>query len=108
MKARTIVLTLALFTVAVAVNFAADNSNYGNLEAQRGEVGIFARAPKSTTVVYETAGDNVKVTTDGATGDGKPTFRVDPQVLWQGVPLSLAEPTEPRAPTRSLTRALGR
>jgi hypothetical protein len=27
---------------------------------------------KDTTVVYEAAGDSVKVTTDGTTGDGKP------------------------------------
>jgi hypothetical protein len=29
-------------------------------------------ATKNTTVVYEPAGDQVKVTTDGTTGDGKP------------------------------------
>jgi len=32
-----------------------------------------AGAPKNTMVVYETAGDNVKVTVDGIDGDGKPT-----------------------------------
>jgi hypothetical protein len=29
-------------------------------------------APKNTTVVYEAAGDNVKVTVDGVDGEGKP------------------------------------
>jgi hypothetical protein len=30
-------------------------------------------APKNTTVVYEAAGDSVKVTVDGVDGDGNPT-----------------------------------
>jgi hypothetical protein len=30
-------------------------------------------SPKNTTVVYEAAGDNVKVTVDGIGSDGKPT-----------------------------------
>jgi hypothetical protein len=29
-------------------------------------------ATKNSTVVYEAAGDSVKVTTDGTSGDGKP------------------------------------
>ena len=33
---------------------------------------IPAGAPKNTTVVYSAAGDSVKVTVDGVTGDGKP------------------------------------
>jgi ribosomal protein L21E len=32
-----------------------------------------AGAPKSTMVVYEAAGDSVKVTIDGTSGDGTPT-----------------------------------
>jgi hypothetical protein len=32
-----------------------------------------AGAPKNTMVVYEAAGDSVKVTVDGIDGDGKPT-----------------------------------
>jgi hypothetical protein len=33
---------------------------------------IGAGSPKLTTVVYEAAGDSVKVTVDGTDGDGKP------------------------------------
>jgi hypothetical protein len=34
---------------------------------------IGAGSPKNTTVVYEAAGDSVKVTVDGTDGEGKPT-----------------------------------
>jgi hypothetical protein len=34
---------------------------------------IGAGSPKNTTVIYEAAGDSVKVTTDGTDGDGKPS-----------------------------------
>jgi hypothetical protein len=72
MKARTIALTLALFTVAVAVSFAADNPNIGTWKLNEAKSKFPPDATKNTTVVYEAAGDNVKVTTDGTTGDGKP------------------------------------
>jgi hypothetical protein len=85
MKTRTIILTLALCLVGVAVVFA-DDANMGTLETQRGQnanmgtwklneaKSTFAPgAMKNTTVVYEAAGDNVKVTVDGTDADGKPT-----------------------------------
>jgi hypothetical protein len=85
MKTRTIILTLALCLVGVAVVFA-DDANMGTLETQRGQnanmgtwklneaKSTFAPgATKNTTVVYEAAGDNVKVTVDGTDADGKPT-----------------------------------
>jgi hypothetical protein len=72
MKARTVALSLAVFTVAVAVSFAADNPNMGTWKLNEAKSKFSPGATKNTTVVYEAAGDNVKVTTDGTTGDGKP------------------------------------
>src|SRR6516164_6591825 len=71
MKARTIALSLAVFTVAVAVSFAADNPNMGTWKLNEAKSKFSPGATKNTTVVYEAAGDNVKVTTDGTSGDGK-------------------------------------
>jgi hypothetical protein len=71
MKARTIVLTLALCFVGVAVCFAAD-AQMGTWKVNETKSKFSSGAPKNTTVVYAAAGDNVKVTVDGIDGDGKP------------------------------------
>jgi len=72
MKARAILLALAAFFVAVAVCFAAD-AFIGTWKLNEAKSKISPGTLKNTTVVYEAAGDNVKVTTDGTDGDGKPT-----------------------------------
>ena len=72
MKARATVLTLALCFVAAAVCFAAD-AFIGTWKLNEAKSKIDAGSPKNTTVVYEAAGDSVKVTTDGTNGDGKPS-----------------------------------
>lgn len=72
MKARTIILTLALCFVGVAVCFA-DNPNMGTWNLNEAKSKFGPGAPENTTVVYEAAGDNVKVTTDGTDSDGRPT-----------------------------------
>jgi hypothetical protein len=72
MKARTIALMLALCAFAVAVSFAADNPNMGIWKLNEAKSKFSAGATKNTTVAYEAAGDSVKVTTDGTTGDGQP------------------------------------
>jgi len=72
MKARTIVCTVALCLMAVAMVFAADQ-NMGTWKLNEAKSKIPAGAPKNTTVVYEAAGDNVKVTVDGIDGSGKPS-----------------------------------
>ena len=72
MKARTIILTLALCLVGVAVCFA-DDANMGTWKLNEAKSKFAPGAPKNTTVVYEAAGDNVKVTVDGIDSDGKPT-----------------------------------
>jgi hypothetical protein len=72
MKARATVLTLALCFVGVAVCFAAD-AFIGTWKLNDAKSKFSPGAPKNTTVVYQAVGENVKVTIDGADGDGKPT-----------------------------------
>src|SRR5262249_2664212 len=71
MKARTIILTLLLCFVGAAVCFAED-PQMGTWKLNEAKSKIGAGSPKLTTVVYEAAGDSVKVTVDGTDGDGKP------------------------------------
>lgn len=71
MKARTILLTLALCFVGTAVCFA-QNPHIGTWKLNGAKSTIPAGFMKNTTVVYEAAGDNVKVITDGTDKDGKP------------------------------------
>jgi len=72
MKARVTVLTLTLFTLGLAVGFAAENPNMGTWKLNEAKSKFAPGATKNSTVVYEATGDGVKVTTDGATGDGRP------------------------------------
>jgi hypothetical protein len=71
MKTRTITLSLLLCFVGAAVCFAAD-PQMGTWKLNEAKSKIGAGSPKLTTVVYEAAGDSVKVTVDGTDGDGKP------------------------------------
>jgi hypothetical protein len=72
MKTRTIVLTLAALFAATVVCFAADDVNMGTWKLNEGKSKLAAGATKNNTVVYEAAGDSVKVTVDGVDGTGKP------------------------------------
>jgi hypothetical protein len=72
MKARMTVLTLAMSFFAAAVCFATD-ANMGTWKLNESKSKFAPGAPKNHTVVYEAAGDNVKVTVDGTGSDGKPT-----------------------------------
>lgn len=71
MRARTILVTLVLCLVGAAVCAAADNPNMGTWKLNESKSKIPAGVTKNTTVVYEAAGDSVKVTTDGTDKDGK-------------------------------------
>ena len=71
MKARTSVLTLALCFVAGAVCFASD-AQMGTWKLNETKSKLAAGMPKNSTVVFEAAGDSVKVTIDGSDGEGKP------------------------------------
>jgi hypothetical protein len=72
MKARAIVLSLAVCFFGAAVCFAAD-AFIGTWKLNEAKSKIGAGSPNLTTVVYEAAGDSVKVTVDGTDSDGKPT-----------------------------------
>src|SRR5258708_36286698 len=72
MNAKTIVLTLALCFVAAVVCFASD-LHMGTWKLNEAKSKLAPGAGKNNTVVYEAAGDNVKVTVDGVDRDGKPT-----------------------------------
>ncbi len=71
MKARKIALTLALCLAGVAVCYASDTV-MGTWKLNEAKSKFSAGATKNTTVVYAPAGDQIKVTTDGTDGDGKP------------------------------------
>jgi hypothetical protein len=71
MKTRATILTVAVCVVAVAVGFAS-NPNMGTWKLNEAKSKIPPMATKNNTVVYEAAGDSVKVSVDGVSGDGKP------------------------------------
>ncbi len=70
MKTRTIVLSLALSFVAGAVCFASPQMGTWKLNEAKSK--LASGMPKNNIVVYEAAGDNVKVTVDGTDKAGKP------------------------------------
>ncbi len=72
MKTKTILLSLALCFLATAMCFAED-VQMGTWKLNEGKSKLATGVPKNHTVVYEAAGDNVKVTVDGTDPDGKPT-----------------------------------
>jgi hypothetical protein len=72
MKLRTIGLTLALCFFAGAACFA-DDPQMGTWKLNETKSKLTPGTGKNNTVVYEAAGDEVKVTIDGADADGKPT-----------------------------------
>jgi hypothetical protein len=72
MRTRTAVLTLAVCFIAMTVAFASD-PNMGTWKLNEGKSKFSAGAPKNTTVVYEAAGESVKITVDGVDAEGKPT-----------------------------------
>ncbi len=72
MKTKTILLSLALCFLATAMCFAED-VQMGTWKLNEGKSKLAPGVPKNHTVVYEAAGDNVKVTVDGTDPDGKPT-----------------------------------
>jgi hypothetical protein len=61
-----------LCLVGLGASFAAENPQMGTWKLNEAKSKIAAGAIKNTTVVYAAEGDNVKVTTDGTGGDGKP------------------------------------
>jgi hypothetical protein len=72
MKSQTTVLILALCFFGAALSFA-DDSLMGTWKLNETKSKFTAEANKNHTVVYETVGENVKITVDGKDKDGKST-----------------------------------
>lgn len=71
MKTRSIVMTIVLCVVGIAVTFAQDQ-NMGTWKLNEAKSKIPAGMMKNTTVTYAAEGGSVKCTTDGTSGDGNP------------------------------------
>src|ERR1017187_4383127 len=72
MKAKMIAVTLVLCFAGVAVCFAED-PNMGTWKLNEAKSKLSAGVQKNNMVVYEPAGDSVKITLDGTSGDGQST-----------------------------------
>ena len=71
MKAKTIALTISLVFVTVAMGFQTD-PHIGTWKVNEAKSKFPGKA-RNHTVVYESAGDQVKVTVDGVDENGNPT-----------------------------------
>jgi hypothetical protein len=71
MKTRKMVLTVAAVFAAALVCFAAADANMGTWKLNEAKSKFAAGATKNQMVSYTADGDNVKVTVDGVTADGK-------------------------------------
>ena len=73
MKVRSFILAflLCLFALSTA---SAQNPNMGTWKLNEAKSKIPAGAGKSTTVVYSTSGGDIKITTDGLNGQGRPSY----------------------------------
>ena len=79
MKAHKILASLAVFFAGVAVSLAADSNMgawMGTWKLNEAKSKIAAGATKNPTVAYTTEGDNLQVTVDGITSEGKPVHHV--------------------------------
>src|SRR5438128_6049576 len=72
MKLKVILLALALFFVATVVA-SADSPQMGTWKLNEAKSHFGPGATKNNTVVYEAAGDQVKVTVDGTDSTGAAT-----------------------------------
>lgn len=78
MKTKTILASLTMFLAGFALLFAAD-LNMGTWKLNPAKSKFSPGTARNNTVVYEAAGDSVKVTVDGIDSEGKPT-----QNVWTG------------------------
>src|SRR5215469_16160022 len=72
MKTKTTGLIVALCFFGAAMCFA-DDPQMGTWKLNEAKSKFAPGVPKNHTVVYETAGDNVKITVDGTDKDGNAT-----------------------------------
>jgi hypothetical protein len=73
MKARSIAVYLGLCFVAAALSLAAADGFMGTWKLNEAKSKLSPGTAKNNTVVYEAAGDSVKVTIDGTDAQGKAT-----------------------------------
>jgi hypothetical protein len=73
MKRMICLLTFAVLFAAASACVAADDANMGTWKLNEAKSKYSPGAPKNTSVVYEAAGDSIKVTVDGVGADGKPS-----------------------------------
>ncbi|MGH9930360.1 MAG: hypothetical protein ACREA9_14195 [Pyrinomonadaceae bacterium] len=73
MKAKAVVLSLALCFAATTVVVAKTNPHMGTWKLNEAKSKIAPGGAKNHTVVYEAAGDDIKVIVDGIDGDGNAT-----------------------------------
>ena len=76
MVKRILLVTLALCFAGATASFAADSPHMSTWKLNEATSKISPGSPKNQTVIYEAAGDNVKVTVDGVDGSGQPTHNV--------------------------------
>ena len=72
MKVRVILLTVAVFFATATVCLAQD-PHMGTWKLNEAKSKFVPGAPKNHTVVYEPAGDSIKVIVDGTDGAGNPS-----------------------------------
>jgi len=72
MKAKTSLLIVAVCLVSAAVCFAQGGPQMGTWKLNEAKSKLDPAVAKNTTVVYEPAGDSIKVTVDGTNPDGTP------------------------------------
>ncbi len=75
MKTKTILASLVVFLAGFALCIAAD-LNMGTWKLNEAKSKLNPGATRNNTVVYEAAGDSVKITVDGIDSDGKPAHTV--------------------------------
>lgn len=73
MKTKLYALTFAFLFAAAAVCFASTDVQLGTWKLNEAKSKLGAGFPHNNSVVYEAAGDSIKVTIDGTDSDGKPT-----------------------------------
>ncbi len=72
MKAKTSLLIVAVCLVSATVCFAQGGPQMGTWKLNEAKSKLDPAVAKNTTVVYEPAGDSIKVTVDGTNPDGTP------------------------------------
>jgi hypothetical protein len=73
MKVKAILFSLALCFAATAVVSAKTNPHMGTWKLNEAKSKFAPGATKNNLVVYEAAGDDIKVTVDGMDGEGNTT-----------------------------------